>query len=475
MTGVTRFLPAPVFGAELAAVLDASACATLIDELGVRGFQATATAYPRGYRDNDRIVFDDAPLAARLFARVHAALPYELDHEGERWRLVGLNTRFRACRYRGGQAFCIHRDGPYVPTTSTRSLLTLQIYLDDASVMTGGHTRFYADRDGLETWASIAPTRGTAIVFDHRVWHDGEAVTAGAKHVIRTDVMYARATGPAELARGEIGAHRGYAWRVIDGGDGTLVTSGRDGVVRRWRSTLIGEHDLGGGSVTALARAHDGRLWCGTRAGQIVVIAGDVELRHAGRDAILALTARSGGGVAAATARGELLELEHANGHATRTTHAHDGWAWAVLAEGRDALLSCGDDGQVVRTEAGRPTTIAAYGRPLRALAQLPSGTLVVGGGDGTLHLLGDRRASWRGHAAAITSLAVAPDGTFASSSEDGRIAHWREDQLLATTTTRPDFVTCVAFAAIPGSEPQLVATGYDGLLWRVAFEDPAG
>jgi len=456
------FLPPERFvGFTLAGVLGDARCDALIGELAGRGFAPTGASYPRHYRDNDRLVFDDPTLAAELFAQVGAALPATLAVDGVSWRLHGLNPRFRACRYRGGQAFCIHRDGPQLTDDHTRSLLTFQLYLDDAAGMVGGRTRFYADRDGRELWAAISPRRGTAIVFDHRVWHDGEAVTAGEKHVLRTDVMY-RTDRPAAVERDSavIGRHRGYAWRAIACRDGSIVSGGRDGVVRRWcDGAAVSANALGVGSVTALVETADRRLWCGTRAGAVVVLGGAQPSRvYSGGGAVLAAAALPDGGVVVATALGELVALDGCT--PPRITRAHDGWAWAVAV--RRGVVSCGDDGLVV--EDGR--RLAALGHPLRALAVLPSGALLVGSTDGTIHRLGGgAAASWRAHGAAITSLAVAPDGDWASSSEDGTVKCWRGDRLVRSIPARGDFVTSVAF----GAGARLIATGYDGAVWRVA------
>jgi len=459
------FLPADRFvGFALTGVVDAAGSEALIGALAARGFAATGAGYPRDYRDNDRLVLDDPALAARLFARVGAALPRELTVDGAVWRLHGLNARFRACRYRGGQAFCIHRDGPYRPDDATRSLLTLQLYLDDAAGMVGGRTRFYADRSGRELWAAIAPRRGTAIVFDHRVWHDGEAVTAGAKHVLRTDVMYRRAAlTEAAPDPGVIGRHRGYAWRVIACRDGSVASGGRDGTVRRWRDRrAIGVHDLAAGSVTALAETADRRLWCGTRSGRVAVIAGDqVSTVYDAASAVLAAAALPGGGIVVATAHGDLVELD---GTAPpRIARVHDGWAWAVAI--RRGVVSCGDDGRVV--EAGHP--LAALDRPARAVAVLRSGALVVGTSDGAIHRLdGAGHARWPAHRAAITGLAVSPTGDWASSAEDGTVKRWRGDALVHTTPARDDFATSVAFDA----GGALIATGYDGVVWQDGSTD---
>lgn len=42
------------------------------------------------------------------------------------------------------------------------------------------------ERRGVE----VAPTAGTALLFRHRVLHEGAPVAAGVKYVLRTDVMY---------------------------------------------------------------------------------------------------------------------------------------------------------------------------------------------------------------------------------------------------------------------------------------------
>jgi hypothetical protein len=38
----------------------------------------------------------------------------------------------------------------------------------------------------------ITPVKGMALLFHHPVLHRGDAVTAGRKYVLRTDVMYGR-------------------------------------------------------------------------------------------------------------------------------------------------------------------------------------------------------------------------------------------------------------------------------------------
>jgi prolyl 4-hydroxylase len=132
-------------------------------------------------RNNDRVMFDDAALAADLFTRTKAALPPSFDGG----TLVGYNERFRGYRYRKGQRFAPHFDGAfYRPGTEGRegSQITVLFYLNDG--FEGGETKF------LDYEVVIVPKRGSVLFFEHPILHEGCAVTAGVKYVLRTDAMY---------------------------------------------------------------------------------------------------------------------------------------------------------------------------------------------------------------------------------------------------------------------------------------------
>jgi len=472
-----RFLPPEHFvGVLIDDAIDDARCAELLAELERRGFDATGERYPRDYRNNDRLVFDDPALAASLFAALGERIPREIVVNGARWQLCGFNPRFRACRYRAGQAFCIHRDGPHVPSDDVRSHLTVQLYLDDVADRVGGRTRFYADPQGNELWAAITPKRGAAIVFDHRAWHDGEAVTAGIKHVLRTDAMYRRLDAPA-IERDVIGRHRGYAWRVITCRDGSLASSGRDGMVRRWNragrdgmvrrwNRAAREYALGAGSVTVLVEDARVRLWCGTRSGLIAMIEGDTITRVTDDVGAVLGACAIGERVVLATSRGQLLAFD-APGAPTWNATAHVGWAWCVTAVG-ESFASCGEDGQIALTSPrGHTRSFAELGVPLRVIAPVRDG-LLVGDTRGWLHRIGregDISASIRAHDGAITSLVVAADGTWVTASEDGYVKRWRDHQPVAATKVG-DFVTSVAIDA----RGQIVCAGYDGAIWMAAL-----
>lgn len=163
--------------------LGADECATLIAQSEQRGYSEAAIRTEDGerlYKDarnNDRIVFDDPELAATLYRRACPLLPQEADG----WTVTRFNERWRYYRYDRDQQFTWHMDGTVRPGTGEESVLTFRIYLNDD--FEGGSTDF--------GWESVKPVQGMALVFPHRLRHQGSAVKSGLKYVLRTDVMYA--------------------------------------------------------------------------------------------------------------------------------------------------------------------------------------------------------------------------------------------------------------------------------------------
>jgi predicted 2-oxoglutarate/Fe(II)-dependent dioxygenase YbiX len=165
------------------AFLSTDECTTLIVQSEKRGYSEAAIRTEDGerlYKDarnNDRMVFDDHELAATLYQRACPLLPQEIDG----WAATRFNERWRYYRYDRDQQFTWHLDGTVRLGTGEESILTFMIYLNDD--FEGGSTDF--------GWESVKPSRGMALVFPHRLRHQGSAVKAGLKYVLRTDVMYA--------------------------------------------------------------------------------------------------------------------------------------------------------------------------------------------------------------------------------------------------------------------------------------------
>jgi hypothetical protein len=163
--------------------LSPNECAQFIAESESLGYEEAAIRTEDGdrlYKDarnNDRIIFDRRELAAKLYERALPALPANI----EGWVVSGFNERFRYYRYEKQQQFVWHYDGTVCIRPTEESFLTFMIYLN--ADFKGGNTDF--------GWESVRPVQGMALVFPHRLRHQGSVVTGGVKYVLRTDVLYA--------------------------------------------------------------------------------------------------------------------------------------------------------------------------------------------------------------------------------------------------------------------------------------------
>ncbi|KAJ3039821.1 hypothetical protein HDV00_011729 [Rhizophlyctis rosea] len=161
------------------------------------GFESVEWEYAKDYRDCVRVVGKSETLSNTLWSRILPHLrrsdllarPYGFGASKGVWVPKGVNPCIRFTKYTSGGHFSPHRDGGFVITDSYRSVYTLLIYLNDD--FKGGKTRFHPDDEEGMT-ATVDPKRGTAIVFNHDVKHEGQAMEDGAKYIIRTDIMFER-------------------------------------------------------------------------------------------------------------------------------------------------------------------------------------------------------------------------------------------------------------------------------------------
>jgi prolyl 4-hydroxylase len=197
-----RDVPAP-FVAFVEDALSDPLCASLIARIEAESPSLASITVGGGFvvntrvRNNERVMFDDVALAAALLERTRAFLPDPL-HGGS---LVGYNERFRGYRYREGQRFAPHFDGAFfrdqMPWGREGSQLTVLHYLNDG--FSGGETTL------IDYDVSIAPTKGSVLVFEHAILHEGCAVTDGTKYVLRTDAMYRFGRAQPNVENDEIG------------------------------------------------------------------------------------------------------------------------------------------------------------------------------------------------------------------------------------------------------------------------------
>jgi len=76
--------------------------------------------------------------------------------------------------------------------------MTVNIYLNTVLPEHGGATRILSQSatgtvdDTLDILGKVQPVEGSAAVFRDSLYHDGEALVAGVKYLLVTDVMFVR-------------------------------------------------------------------------------------------------------------------------------------------------------------------------------------------------------------------------------------------------------------------------------------------
>jgi len=474
----------PDYCALIPGFLGLAECEALIAMSEARGFEPAHTDYPPSYRDNDRQVLDDTELAAALFQRIQAIAPACLEDEaGHDWSLDSINSRFRLCRYLPGQQFQLHQDGVHHRSEGLQSRLTFMIYLTDGDAFAGGDTLFYsagpgghADGSPARLIGRVRPKAGSLILFDHALWHSGEVVTAGTKHILRSDVLYRRTTpawpthNPGAFQPG----HRGYVWAMQGLPGGLLASSGRDCSIRLWnhageaqgqllghQQSVLGLAYLGGGRLASVSRDRKLKLW--DIASQQCVHS---DIAH--EAAVLSVAALPGGTLATGGADG-LLKLWQAGGEAIASLAGHRSWVWDITALPGEYLVTASEDGDVR----------VWHSRDQRCIATLPGQTAlraVLASADGKAIITGDLHGlltvwqqtatGWqvmqtgRAHRAAIRRLRWLAPGVLASTGEDNRVCLWQVPGLQALGEARHhNFVTDV----LPLGGQHYLSCAYDG------------
>lgn len=128
------------------------------------------------------------------------------------WRAVSVSPLFRVIKYEKDGYLIPHYDSPYSYSTSTKTLMSVVIYLTDQTHESeaGGRTRFIIDRQRYlpqqeriyKDWTNqpqpheilftVSGERGSALIFDHRILHDSEVlkIVGKPKIILRTDIVF---------------------------------------------------------------------------------------------------------------------------------------------------------------------------------------------------------------------------------------------------------------------------------------------
>lgn len=158
-------------------------CEMLIANAETTGFDDVDRGNACYGRVVGRIQMDGRPLQEWLWDRLKDIIPAEVDGK----RVTGLNDHFRFSKYHKGQFFDIHRDGFNQDCHGNRSVLTLNIFLNDD--FEGGETDFFYSNNRDDFRFSVKPQAGRGALFYSQQYHCGNEIESGFKYLIRTDVM----------------------------------------------------------------------------------------------------------------------------------------------------------------------------------------------------------------------------------------------------------------------------------------------
>lgn len=170
-------------------------CCALIEHAESVGFGATA--YPKDYRGNLRLITTDRRFTEAVWQRLRALVPATMslpDANGV-WDAIGLNECWRLAKYYPGDVFKGHCDASFMRSSVEESMITVNIYMNGG--FEGGSTRFYLDKSAPRVPShSVVPAPGRCLLFRQppgkSYHHDGEKLGSGLKYLFRSDVMYRR-------------------------------------------------------------------------------------------------------------------------------------------------------------------------------------------------------------------------------------------------------------------------------------------
>ncbi|KAI5462078.1 hypothetical protein BGZ63DRAFT_403344 [Mariannaea sp. PMI_226] len=160
-----------------------------------------------GYRESDRIIWDQQTLVDRIWERCAQAeglrellaevKPQHLQQAGK-WMFSRLNKRMRFLKYSPNQYFKPHCDAPYWYDEGEKqfqTFYTIQLYLNDSAThnaesdLEGGATAFL-DRS-RKNRVDVNPKVGSVLIFQHQgLFHEGSKVIKGTKYTMRTDILF---------------------------------------------------------------------------------------------------------------------------------------------------------------------------------------------------------------------------------------------------------------------------------------------
>lgn len=178
-------------------------------------------------------VLYDENISTKLYERVTSYIPDDLSFmqdnvyfnsasKGSEWTKSHVFSKLRLYKYNEGDAFPEHldykvqrkivkmdKDRKEFRRYVQQSFLTLLVYLNDD--FEGGETGYWPDQTGIrcrflnkdeklhskkEHQIKIVPTKGTGVIQDQNILHEGIPPIKGTKYILRTDIIHEKCIIP---------------------------------------------------------------------------------------------------------------------------------------------------------------------------------------------------------------------------------------------------------------------------------------
>jgi len=303
-------------------------------------FTKASSHYPEYYRNNDRLVEDNQELGKELFSKMQQ---FKVIRNAFPNQLNGLNERLRFCRYQKNQVFNKHQDGVYYPNEYLESKYTFLLYLNDIEDFSGGETLFYTAKNDKSPVKSITPKKGTLVVFDHSLWHQGAIITQGNKYILRSDVFVNRNKHATH--------HDGYIWSLLKLNEQQFISCGRDTKVKVWNKQLQLQNVFKPHSKSVLkivqlsdtvfiscSRDFTLKKWNlkGTVLDSIVL-----------DEMILSIKVNYDTQILLAVGTSGMLYVFDFELQLQKTVKVHDNWIWDLAIHSNDTVITCSEDGVI--------------------------------------------------------------------------------------------------------------------------------
>jgi hypothetical protein len=168
-------------------VFSETECQRIIHNSELCGFETLSHIYDENYRNNLRVMIDDTLFTNSWYWRME---PF-FDTMSEFWntsKFICMNPRLRICKYNRNGIFAPHYDTP-VCYDGLQSIYTVMAYLNDVPDGQGGATRFFNEIEPSSLPICVKPKKGSVVIFNHNIAHDGEQLRGDEKYIMRSDIM----------------------------------------------------------------------------------------------------------------------------------------------------------------------------------------------------------------------------------------------------------------------------------------------